>query len=99
MSGDPIEYRARLREKGQVTLPKEVRAELDLHEGDDMVFRTNEKGEIVIEQVLTIPRHQAWFWTEEWQTGEREAEADLAAGRYDTFDTMEELIDDLGWPQ
>jgi hypothetical protein len=24
---------------------------------------------------------QAWFWTEEWQAGEREADADIAAGR------------------
>lgn len=24
---------------------------------------------------------QAWFWTEEWQSGERAAEADLKAGR------------------
>ena len=97
MSGDPIEYRARLREKGQVTLPKEVRAELDLHEGDDLVFRTNEKGEIVIEQVLTIPRHQAWFWTERWQKMEREAQADIEAGRVsrykDTDSTIEALKD------
>ncbi|MBL7063330.1 MAG: AbrB family transcriptional regulator [Anaerolineae bacterium] len=52
-----------------------------------------------LREALAIAKDQAWFWTEEWQTGEREAEADLAAGRYDTFDTMEELIDDLGWPQ
>ncbi len=52
-----------------------------------------------LREALTVAKDQAWFWTEEWQAGEREAEADLAAGRYDTFDTMEELIDDLSWPQ
>ena len=50
-------------------------------------------------EALASAEDQAWFWTEEWQAGEREAEADLAAGRYETFDTMEELIDDLGWPR
>jgi len=50
-------------------------------------------------EALASAEDQAWFWTEEWQAGEREAEADLAAGRYETFDTMEELLDDLGWPR
>jgi hypothetical protein len=31
------------------------------------------------------PRDQRWFWTKEWQAGEREAEADIAAGRTRTM--------------
>jgi hypothetical protein len=42
-----------------------------------------------------IPKDQAWSWTEEWQAGEREANADLKAGRYKEFDSVEELIADL----
>jgi predicted transcriptional regulator len=38
---------------------------------------------------------QEWFWTEAWQAAEREAEADLTAGRYETFDTMEEFLESL----
>jgi hypothetical protein len=52
-----------------------------------------------LRETLAVAEDQAWFWTDEWQTGEREAEADLAAGRYQIFDTMEDLIDDLGLPQ
>jgi hypothetical protein len=52
-----------------------------------------------LREALATTEDQAWFWTEEWQAGEREAEADLTAGRYEAFDTMEELIDDLGWPR
>lgn len=26
-------------------------------------------------------RSQSWFWTKDWQEGEREADADIAAGR------------------
>jgi hypothetical protein len=35
---------------------------------------------------------QAWFWSPEWQQGEREAEADLAAGRMETVASGEEMI-------
>ncbi len=52
-----------------------------------------------LREALATAEDQAWFWTEEWQAGEREAEADLAAGRYQVFDKMEDLIDDLGWPR
>ena len=50
-----------------------------------------------LQQALATAQDQAWFWTKEWQAGEREAEADLAAGRYQAFDTMEDLIEDLDW--
>ena len=39
---------------------------------------------------------QSWYWSEEWQAGERAAEADLAAGRGQVFDTMEAFLQDLG---
>ena len=38
---------------------------------------------------------QEWFWSAAWQRAEKESEADLAAGRYETFDTMEEFMADL----
>ena len=38
---------------------------------------------------------QAWYWTPEWQEMERQADEDILAGRYKTFDTMEELLADL----
>lgn len=28
---------------------------------------------------------QWWYWTPEWQAGEREAEAEMAAGQYTTY--------------
>lgn len=34
---------------------------------------------------------QAWFWTEDWQAGEREADQDIAAGRT----TFHESTDDF----
>lgn len=42
-----------------------------------------------------IPPDQAWFWTEEWQAEEREAEEHIKAGRVKTFDNLEDLFADL----
>lgn len=38
---------------------------------------------------------QAWFWTEEWQAKEREADADIDSGNYEEFDTLESFISGL----
>ena len=35
---------------------------------------------------------QDWYWTPEWQVAEREVEDDLAAGRYEEFDTMDDFL-------
>jgi hypothetical protein len=42
-------------------------------------------------EVETDP-DQAWFWTEEWQAGEREADAQIAAGERTFFASGEELL-------
>lgn len=35
---------------------------------------------------------QAWYWTEGWQVGAMESDADLAAGRYETFHSADEFM-------
>lgn len=42
-----------------------------------------------------IDPDQAYFWTDEWQAAEREADEDIAAGRVKAFDTMDEFLADL----
>jgi len=38
---------------------------------------------------------QEWFWSETWQKDEREVENELAAGDFQTFDTMEDFLKNL----
>ena len=38
---------------------------------------------------------QSWFWTPQWQAMEQEADDDLARGRYEVFESMDDLIADL----
>lgn len=47
-----------------------------------------------IEHMLTAP-DQAWYWTPEWQAGEVEADADLAAGRVSFSGSDETFLDAL----
>jgi AbrB family looped-hinge helix DNA binding protein len=73
--------RAQLRKKGQLTLPPRVRAALHLSEGDEVEFTVHPDGEVTLRGLTVIPTAQKWFWTEEWQAGEREASAAIVAGK------------------
>lgn len=77
-----------------MTLPEEIRAAARLEEGDLLEAEITDEG-ILLRPQKVIDATQAWFWTREWQAGEREADADLAAGRGPTFDSGEEFLDAL----
>ena len=85
---------ARVRGKGQITLPREIRDAAHLEEGDPIEFEITAHG-ILMRPKKVIDASQAWFWTPEWQAGEREADADIAAGRVTTYLTAEEFLASL----
>jgi hypothetical protein len=35
---------------------------------------------------------EAWFWTREWQQGEREVDEHIAAGRTERFSSVDEFL-------
>lgn len=39
-----------------------------------------------------VNRRQAWFWTPEWQAGEREADEQIAAGQTSYFDSTGDFL-------
>jgi AbrB family looped-hinge helix DNA binding protein len=79
---------------GQITLPAAVRKELDIQEGDIVEIQVVDDCAMVIPKKL-VDKSQSYFWTEEWQKGEAEAEADIKAGRIEAFDSVEQLLEDL----
>ena len=79
----------------QVTIPKEVFEKLDLEEGEFVEVQA-EEGKIVLVPQRTIPKEQAWFWEEEWQKKEREAEQDIREGNMEgPFESAEDAIEAL----
>jgi AbrB family looped-hinge helix DNA binding protein len=85
----------RIGRRGTLVIPSEVRKELNLADGDPVSIRVDEtNGKFEVIPQLSIDRSQAWFWTPEWQAGEREADEDLKAGRF-TVMTPEEFKKDI----
>ena len=83
-----------VRSNGQITLPASVRRQAKIDEGDSLAVRVDADGLHLVPQVM-VDRHQSYFWMERWQAGEREAEADLESGRYQDFDSIEDMLADL----
>ena len=48
-----------------------------------------------LESDIELSHDQSWFWTDEWQAMEAEADRDLAEGRFEIFNTIEELLESL----
>ena len=88
-----------LRPRNQLTLPPEIRRALHIKVGDLVDFQVTDDGDVVVRGLKSIPADQAWFWTPEWQAGEREADEAIAAGRTHVFHSEEEMdgwLDSLG---
>ena len=83
-----------VRKKFQITLPKSVRQHLRLKEGDLLAVEVRDH-ELLLRPQKLVDRDQAWYWTPEWQAAEGEADEDLRLGRYDEFETMDDMIADL----
>jgi antitoxin MazE len=76
-------------DRGTITLPKRFRG-ATLYE-----VRPREGGGLELIPQHTVDAAQAWFWSERWQSMEREADADIAEGRVKQFDSADDLLAEL----
>ena len=65
---------------GRVTIPKNLRRQARLSEGDELDVEMTTDG-ILLRPCSQRDRDQWWYWTEEWQAGEQQIKEDRAAGR------------------
>ncbi len=79
---------------GQLTIPKTLRDRLGIEEGD-YIEVVMEDNRVILTPKKLIDADQAYFWTKSWQEGEREASADIAAGRVTGFEDVEDAIASL----
>lgn len=80
---------------GQITLPKEIREKTNMQPGDFVEVKLEEEGRIVLTPKKLVDASQAYFWTEEWQKGERKADADIRAGRVKRFKSAADAVKHL----
>lgn len=83
--------------RGVVALPAALRERYHLDDpGAQVEITEREDGVLELRPTIAIPASEAWFWDERWQEGEREAEADIAAGRVTHYDNVEDFMASLG---
>jgi hypothetical protein len=75
--------------RGTITLPKRFR-DARLYE-----VRAREGGGIELIPKHAIDASQTWFWSDRWQAMEREADADIRAGRVKRFNSADEFLAEL----
>jgi len=85
-----------LQGRGTLVLPKGVRERHHLDRpGAQVEVVEREDGVIELHPHVPVRADQAWFWTERWQKMEREADADVQAGRTKTTDSVDDFLEEL----
>ena len=78
----------------QLAIPREIIKALHLNINDYLDVRL-EDNKVVIEPQIVIPKDQAYFYTAEWQKGEKEADRDIKSGRTTKTKNLKELFKKL----
>ncbi len=84
----------KLGKSNQVAIPKEILKKLHLNSNDYMDVYI-EDNKIILEPKIVIPRDQAYFFTEEWQKDEHQAEQDIQSGRLTETADLDELMEEM----
>jgi len=84
-----------LKQKSQVTIPKDFVKKLNLKVGDKLDVE-EENGKLVITPVVVVPKDQAWFYSPEWQKNEVETDKQKKEGKIHRASNKEELFEKLG---
>ena len=79
--------------KGQIAIPKEIRDFLNIKEGDRLVYKID-RGRIVLEPVVSVPRSQSYFLTPEVQEKIKNADENFKAGNFKTY-KVDKFIEEL----
>ena len=79
----------------QVTIPAKIRDLLHIEEGAMVDFQVD-GGMVVLKTKMIIDSDQAWFWSKDWQKGEREAEEDIQKGRVTKIKGIKEMRKHFG---
>ncbi len=81
--------------RGLSAIPSAIRRHFGLDKPGAQVEEFERDGEIVLRPHVAVPIDQAWFWTEQWQKMEFEADETIAGGRVAKTDNVNDFLDEL----
>lgn len=67
---------------------------MGLQKGDQLEISI-EEDVIRIRPVVVIPKSEAWFWSKEWQEGEKKVDEEIRRGRIKGYDNISDLFEEL----
>ncbi len=74
----------------QITIPASIRKALRISVGSIVDFDLKE-GEVIMKPKEMIDKDQSWFWTDEWQKGEKEVDESRRKKDTTSFDDVDEM--------
>ncbi|MGH8248725.1 MAG: AbrB/MazE/SpoVT family DNA-binding domain-containing protein [Gammaproteobacteria bacterium] len=77
-----------------ITLPMWLINRVHVGIGDFVRLEETKDG-VLMKPAKLVDPSQAYFWTKEWQAGEREAETDIRKGRVKRLKSVKALMQDL----
>ncbi len=87
---------ARVRGKGQITLPAAVREAAHIEPGTLIEFSVTGDGTVTLRPKLLVDAADGWYWSKEWQAGEHEVDEEIVRGESgQVFETDEKFLASL----
>src|SRR5262245_41870999 len=91
---EAAKVRSEVRGRGQITIPAALRKAAHIDEGDLIGLEVTADG-ILMRPLKAIKASQAWFWTPEWQAGERAVSKDIEEKRTTRYKGKKEFLASL----
>jgi len=87
------EHYVTVQSRGTIALPVSLRRRLHVDEpGAQIQIIEREDGMVELRGVLPVAADQRWFWSERWQSMEREVDEHVTAGRVTVVDGPDALF-------
>ena len=84
-----------LKQKSQVTIPKELVIKLNLQVGDQLDIDEKD-GKLIITPVVVIPKDQEWYYSRKWINMEKKVDKQIEENEIFSADDPDKLFKDLG---
>jgi len=81
----------KIKNKYQIVIPEDVRKNIQLKIGDTLEI-VEKDGVLILKPVIVIDKAQAYFWSVQWQAGEKKAEAAKKKGEFKEFKKASEAV-------